>query len=263
MIAKRRLRFADPFRASGGFTLIELLVVIAIIAILGAILLPALAAAKFRAKVANCTSNYHQWGAVANLYANDDGLSRLPSFSIPNTSHEPWDVSTNMVSQLAPFGLTVPMWFCPVRPEDFDAVNALMMTTFGRQVVTIDDLNLALALRYNGTFDVLYHAWWVPRQIGTSKFVFPSSTSGTCRTTAGWPSRLTDQNAGSQPIISDYCYAPSSGTPQTDINLVVKGHSNGTVLRSVNLTFADGHVETHARAAMQWQYAGGNATVFY
>jgi prepilin-type N-terminal cleavage/methylation domain-containing protein/prepilin-type processing-associated H-X9-DG protein len=262
MIAKRRLRFADPFRASGGFTLIELLVVIAIIAILGAILLPALAAAKFRAKVANCTSNYHQWGAVANLYANDDGLSRLPSFSIPNTSHEPWDVSTNMVSQLAPFGLTVPMWFCPVRPEDFDAVNALMMTTFGRQVVTIDDLNLALALRYNGTFDVLYHAWWVPRPILNSAYMVPSCAVGTCRTTDGWPRRLTDR-IPNQPIISDYCYASSSGPPQTNIALVVEGHSNGTVLRSVNLTFADGHVETHVRAVIQWQYAGANATAFY
>ncbi len=57
--------------SAAGFTLIELLVVIAIIAILAAILLPALASAKERAKRASCVSNLHQNGASLAMYPND------------------------------------------------------------------------------------------------------------------------------------------------------------------------------------------------
>ncbi|GAI11210.1 unnamed protein product, partial [marine sediment metagenome] len=64
-------------RRANGFTLIELLVVIAIIALLLAILMPALQRVKKQAKAVACQANLHQWGLLfATLAEGNEGRLR-------------------------------------------------------------------------------------------------------------------------------------------------------------------------------------------
>jgi hypothetical protein len=200
-------------------------------------------------------------GIVANCYAVDSN-DFLPSFPLNRgTGYNSWDVATDMPSGLQPYGLNVPMWFCPVRPDEFNAANNYCLQTFHHSPYTINDLTDYFERAF-GDFCVIYHCWWVPR-VSTGKTFFPDPVNGTglVRLAIGWPRKTTDKNAVAQPIISDY--PQSSGSPPASTNTVPSpGHSYNSVLKSVNTTYADGHTVSVPRPKLQWQWYG-NYTQFY
>jgi prepilin-type N-terminal cleavage/methylation domain-containing protein/prepilin-type processing-associated H-X9-DG protein len=236
LVSLKRLVRIGRARGVRAFTLIELLVVVAIIAILAAMLLPALARAKEKAKRANCLSNLRQLGVAIHIYGLDN-KDKLPDLrQAPWTPLPPvpvgawvWDLPIPWINAMIDNGARKDIFYCPSNAE-FNTTNCWY---------------------FNPNFRITGYVWLLTGVVQLPQQYWRTSLLGTTN-------RPTDTEFICDVVISsppgqNYTHVPIGGLPANVVQRT--SHLEKAVPAGGNILFLDTHVQWRAWRAMTNKFA--------
>jgi prepilin-type N-terminal cleavage/methylation domain-containing protein/prepilin-type processing-associated H-X9-DG protein len=232
-------------RRRGAFTLIELLVVVSIIALLIAILLPALAGAKEHSRRVACMSNLRQWGLLLASY--DEEFRGLPPsrFNIPNYVGNSTAPDVHAVLRDS-YNMTEPTTICPAAaPWAFTSFRWGVNGGVGR-------LTYFYMTGHGGRpASPIGNVQWGGRDMGWLKGSYPEWPTGHHPV---WTLTKTLPRHPSDTLLmmdTTYIVQPHNQEP-TRANHIASPYPAGG-----NALFADGHVEWHSWVqGKSWMYLG-------